>query len=97
MSVQPDHAPPTNVACTIRGVREALDPDQRAQFERELADAALGDIANLVLLWWGIVTMGNDPDVIADLNAAAEGRLRTWTADEVFGDEASGWNGRTTR
>ncbi|WP_331769306.1 hypothetical protein OG948_36605 (plasmid) [Embleya sp. NBC_00888] len=55
MSAQPDHVPPRPaVPRTIRGVRRALDQEQRAAFEEELADAELGAVDDLLFLWWGI-------------------------------------------
>ncbi|MFI1585045.1 hypothetical protein [Embleya sp. NPDC020630] len=95
MSAQPEHAPAgPPVPRTIRGVRRALDQEQRAAFEEELADAELGAVDDLLFLWWGIATCGHDPQVIADLRAADAGTLQSRPADPVS-DEARGWSGRT--
>ncbi|MFI1585730.1 hypothetical protein [Embleya sp. NPDC020630] len=99
MGAQADHSPaPPELPRTIRAVRRALDgfgPDLREQFERELADTAIGDVDNLVFLWWGIAVMGADPQVHADLLAADAGTLGPLhTADEVFTDTGTGWSGR---
>ncbi|MGC0419585.1 hypothetical protein [Embleya sp. AB8] len=89
MSVQPIHSGEP-LPRTIRAVRGALDADQRARFEAELSDTPIGEVDDLVLLWWGIAVMGNDPDVLADLRAAASGALHTHTSEDVFGDGSTG-------
>ncbi|MFF7249803.1 hypothetical protein ACFZBU_38565 [Embleya sp. NPDC008237] len=95
MSARPEHTTPpgAHVPRTIGGVRDALDPEQRAAFEEEPAATPLGDgrLDDLVFLWWGIAALGNDPAVIADLHAAAAGTLHTHPVE--LDDAGPGWSG----
>ncbi|MFI6588355.1 hypothetical protein [Embleya sp. NPDC050493] len=94
MSAQPEHPTPpgAHLPRTIGAVRAALDAEQRVEFDAELAATPIGDgrLDDLVFLWWGIAALGHDPQVIADLHAAAAGTLRTHPVDL---DAGPGWSG----
>jgi hypothetical protein len=80
MSAQPfhEHQPP-RIKRTIKSIRSALPPAMHAQFDDELAEAF--DAADLAATarfkdrWFGQAMIESDPQLRADLDAAARGEL----------------------
>lgn len=90
MSAQPSEAAPQRsvirVPRTISGVRAALDPQARAQFQAELESTELGAIAALLETWWTRAVVWSSPETMAELEKVRAGTWHGVPAAEVFGE-----------
>ena len=85
MSVQPAYHPPRQprVARTPDGIATALQGGRRMEFYRELGQAPIDEVEQVLNRWWCEAEMDTDPEQDRIIAAASAGALPTVTMADV--------------
>lgn len=99
MSAQPSDATPHRIVLPrkIRAVRQALTPEQQAQFAAELDDENAGGLAQVVERWWTQAVLNLSPGARDRIAAVEAGTARTVPIEAVIPDFAERFEQRHGR